>query len=86
MKLRRRMIGGASSAAAVVLIGIIFILFWQDDNKHMPVEVAKVIKIDPYVTVPTLILSNGNSVNLKEEKVEKKIQESNSGGEQSYHV
>ncbi len=77
MKLRRRMIGGASSAAAVVLLGIIFTLFWQDNSKYKSVEVAKVIKIDTSVTVPTLILSNGNSVNLKAEKVEKKIQESN---------
>ena len=77
MKLRHRMILGGSSVAAVALIGIIFILFWQNDSKHEPVEVAKVINIDTHVTVPTLILSNGNSVNLKEEKVEKKIQESN---------
>ena len=77
MRLRRRLIWGMSSAAAVGLIGIIFILFWQDDSKHEPVEVAKVIKIDSHVTVPTLILSNGNSVNLKEEKIEMKIQESN---------
>lgn len=77
MRLRRRLIWGMSSVAAVGLIGIIFILFWQDDSKHEPVEVAKVIKIDSHVTVPTLILSNGNSVNLKEEKIEMKIQESN---------
>ena len=77
MRLRRRLIWGMSSAAAVGLIGIIFILFWQDDSKHEPVEVAKVIKLDSHVTVPTLILSNGNSVNLKEEKIEMKIQESN---------
>ena len=77
MKLRRRMIWGVSSAAAVILFGIMFTLFWQDDREHKVIEVAKVIKVNKDVTVPTLILSDGISVNLKKEKVEKTMQEAN---------
>lgn len=77
MRWRRQLIWGMSSAAAVGLIGIMFILFWQNDSKHEPVEVVEEIKLDSRVIVPTLILSNGSSVNLKEEKIEMKIQESN---------
>ena len=78
MKRRRQIIWATSSAAAVILFGIIFTLLWTEEHKSVePVKVAKTVKVENKVVVPTLILAGGNSVNLKQENVEKTIHESN---------
>lgn len=77
MKQRRRMIWGVSSAAAaVILFGIIFTLFRQSDRPSSVPEMAEAVKSGNSISVPTLILSDGNRVDLKSEKAEN-IQETN---------
>ena len=87
MKRRRQIIWATSSAAAVILFGIIFTLLWTEEHKSVePVKVAKTVKVENKVVVPTLILAGGNSVNLKQENVEKTIHESNIRVEENHIV
>ena len=77
MRLRGRMIWGVSSvAAAVILFGIIFTLLWQSDRSSLILGMVEIVKPSNSIIVPTLILSDGNQVDLKSKKAEN-IQEAN---------
>ncbi len=74
---RRWIAGGISSAAAVLLCGIVFALVWGKEEDRKVVEVAKVAEIDRRVTVPTLVLSDGISLNLKKQETNSRLVGSN---------
>ena len=74
---RRWIAGGISSAAAVLLCGIVFALVWGKEEDREVVEVAKVAEIDRHVTVPTLVLSDGISLNLKKQETNSRLVGSN---------
>ena len=64
---RRRMIGISVSVAAIVTLGIVVTLLWPKEDKKNAVKMAK---IETPVIVPTLVLPNGNSVNLIEQEID----------------
>ena len=79
VRMRRRIIWSGSSVAAVLCCGFVFASLWVHEKEEMPeaTKVVSVIKMDHEFAVPTLILADGNSLNLKEKKMDSIVQKSN---------
>lgn len=67
VRMRRRIIWSGSSVAAVLCCGLVFASLWVREKEEVPevTKVVSVIKMDHDFAVPTLILADGNSLNLK---------------------
>lgn len=79
VRMRRRIIWSGSSVAAVLCCGLVFASLWVHEKEEVPeaTKVVSVIKMDHEFAVPTLILADGNSLNLKEKKMDSVVQKSN---------
>lgn len=80
IRLHRRLMWTGSSAAAVLLCGFIVAALWPKNGGEEVVELAKVSNIMPMpstIKAPTLILSDGQSLNLEGEKPDTLIPLSN---------
>ena len=79
VRMRRRIIWSGSSVAAVLCCGLVFASLWVREKEEVPevTEIVSVIKMDHEFAVPTLILADGNSLNLKEKKMDSVVQKSN---------
>ena len=75
VRMRRRIIWSGSSVAAVLCCGFVFASLWVHEKEEMPeaTKVVSVIKMDHEFAVPTLILADGNSLNLKEKKAVRRL-------------
>lgn len=67
MMWRRRMIWISGSVAAIVILGIVFTFLWSGEDKK---DTVKIAKMEEPVIVPTLVLPDGNRVNLIEQKID----------------
>ena len=79
VRMCRRIIWSGSSVAAVLCCGLVFASLWVHEKEEVPeaTKVVSVIKMDHEFAVPTLILADGNSLNLKEKKMDSVVQKSN---------
>ena len=79
VRMCRRIVWNGSSVAAVLFCGLVFASLWVHEKEEVPeaAKVVSVIKMDHEFAVPTLILADGNSLNLKEKKLDSIVQKSN---------
>ena len=80
VRMRRRIIWGGSSVAAVLCCGLVFTSLWMNrgvkENLGV-VGIPRVLTTDHQVVVPTLILADGNKLNLKEREADSTAGKSN---------
>ena len=74
---RRQFAWGTGSVAAVLLCGVIFVLLQPKEEVQEQTSVLPVVKTENEVTAPTLILSDGNSVNLNDGQTDTMLRRSN---------
>lgn len=80
LRTRRYMMWGAGSVAAVLCCGFVFASLWMNKGTKENLVAAKishVLKTEHQVVVPTLILADGNKLNLKERKADSTVGKSN---------
>ena len=66
LRTRRRVLWCVSAAAAVMIPLFVGLYWLQEEPQNSALQVAEVVKTAPPITEPTLILSDGHSVNLNE--------------------
>ena len=80
LRMRRRVIRVTGSVAAVLCCGFVFAFLWLNRGTKENIGVAempRVLKADHQIVVPTLILADGNKLNLKERKADSTVGKSN---------
>ena len=73
LRMRRRVMWATGSVAAVLCCGLVFTSLWMNRGvkENLGVsEIPRVLTTDHQVVVPTLILADGNKLNLKERKAD----------------
>ena len=76
LRMRRRVMWATGSVAAVLCCGFVFAFLWMNKGTKENVGVAempRLLKADHQVAVPTLILADGNKLNLKEREIDSTI-------------
>ena len=80
LRMRRRVMWAPGSVAAVLCCGVVFASLWMNRGvkENLGVsEIPRVLTTDHQVAVPTLILADGNKLNLKEREIDSTIGKSN---------
>ena len=80
LRMRRRVMWATGSVAAVLCCGVVFASLWMNRGvkENLGVsEIPRVLTTDHQVAVPTLILADGNKLNLKEREIDSTIGKSN---------
>ena len=80
LRMRRRVMWATGSVAAVLCCGLVVASLWMNKGAKENVGVAEMprfLKTDPEVAVPTLILADGNKLNLKEKEANSTVRKSN---------
>ena len=80
LRMRRRVMWATGSVAAVLCCGFVFAFLWMNKGTKENVGVAempRLLKADHQIVVPTLILADGNKLNLKEKEANSTVRKSN---------